>query len=211
MEHVLWGLESAVSFEQNVTTSSIISCPGVIYTSTCSSTISTNTTYIRNPNYPSSYTPSTTGTCTFTINKVSSDVCQLRLDFETFSGFVTTTPAGSCSDSFAASGQTGKDPPTICGTNTGYHSKYSLTSHNFDYCTHTSLLLSSDSAKLCRKQKIYQIYPSKYFGNGQFLLCKIYTVLELMLLEATHAIWNQKPLDCDYLNFMNITYTIILK
>merc|ERR1719245_758076 len=36
----------------------------VIYTSTCSSTISTNTTYIRNPNYPSSYTPSTTGTCT---------------------------------------------------------------------------------------------------------------------------------------------------
>ena len=55
--------------------------------------------------------------------KVSPDVCQLRLDFETFSGFLTTTPAGSCSDSFAAAGQTGKDPPTICGTNTDYHSE----------------------------------------------------------------------------------------
>ena len=55
--------------------------------------------------------------------KVSPDVCQLRLDFETFSGFLTTTPAGSCSDSFVAAGQTGKDPPTICGTNTDYHSE----------------------------------------------------------------------------------------
>ena len=61
--------------------------------------------------------------CELTICKCATDVCQLRLDFETFSGFLTTTPAGSCSDSFAAAGQTGKDPPTICGTNTDYHSE----------------------------------------------------------------------------------------
>ena len=29
---------------------------------------------------------------------------------------------GACSDSFAAAGQTGSNPPSICGTNTGYHS-----------------------------------------------------------------------------------------
>ena len=95
----------------------------VITTSTCSASISANTTYIRNPGYPSSYTPSSSGSCTYTINKVSDDICQLRLDFQTFSGFTTTTPNGGCSDSFAVAGQTGKDPPTICGTNTGYHSK----------------------------------------------------------------------------------------
>ena len=101
----------------------------MITSSTCSSSVSTNTTYIRNSGYPSSYTPTTTGSCTFTINKVSADVCQLRLDFQTMSGFATTTPAGACSDSFAAAGQTGKNPPTICGTNTGYHSKWPASLH----------------------------------------------------------------------------------
>jgi len=93
----------------------------VIYTSTCGATVTTNTTYIRNPSYPSSYTPSSTGSCTHTIDKVSDDVCQLRLDFQTMSGFATSTTAGLCSDSFAAAGQTGVDPPSICGTNTNYH------------------------------------------------------------------------------------------
>ena len=47
----------------------------------------------------------------------------LRLDFQTFSGF-TTTGTNTCQDIFTAAGQTGKNPPNICGTNTGYHSKF---------------------------------------------------------------------------------------
>merc|ERR1712141_547218 len=93
----------------------------VIYTTTCGTSISTNTTYIRNPNYPSSYTASSASTCTYTFSKVSDDICQLRLDFQTFSGFATSTTAGSCYDTLAVAGQTGVDPPSICGTNTGYH------------------------------------------------------------------------------------------
>jgi len=93
----------------------------VIYTTTCGTAISTNTTYIRNPGYPSSYTASSASTCTYTFNKVSADICQLRLDFQTFSGFATSTTAGSCYDTLAMAGQTGVDPPSICGTNTGYH------------------------------------------------------------------------------------------
>ena len=94
----------------------------VISTSSCGSTISTNTTYIRNPTYPSGYKPSSASTCSFTINKMSDDICQLRLDFQTFTGFVIDATSAVCTDSFAVAGQTGKDPPTICGTNTGYHS-----------------------------------------------------------------------------------------
>ena len=58
------------------------------------------------------------------VPKISDDICQLRLDFQTFSGFATTTPTGTCSDYMSAAGQTGRDPPDICGTNTDYHSKY---------------------------------------------------------------------------------------
>jgi len=93
----------------------------VIYSSTCGTSITTNTTYIRNPGYPSSYTASSASTCTYTFSKVSDDICQLRLDFQTFSGFATSTTAGSCYDTMAVAGQTGVDPPSICGTNTGYH------------------------------------------------------------------------------------------
>ena len=77
------------------------------------------------PGYPSSYTASSAGTCSYTIKKVSDDICQLRLDFQTFTGFLAPT-TGACADKFAAAGQTGKNPPTICGANTGYHSKRKL-------------------------------------------------------------------------------------
>lgn len=92
----------------------------LITTSTCSSTISNNNTYITNPGFPSTYTPSATGTCIFTVKKCSDDVCQLRLDFQTFTGF-TAASTGACTDKFDVSTNTGVNPPTICGTNTGYH------------------------------------------------------------------------------------------
>merc|ERR1719435_490885 len=75
----------------------------LITTSTCGSTVTTNTSYIRNPNYPSSYTPTSTGSCEIKVSKCSDDVCQLRIDFQTMSGFAASV--GVCSDSFAAAGQ----------------------------------------------------------------------------------------------------------
>ena len=56
------------------------------------------------------------------IKKASDDICQLRLDFQTFNGFVVGA-SGACTDTFAVAGQSGKNPPSICGTNTGYHSR----------------------------------------------------------------------------------------
>merc|ERR1711997_544445 len=95
----------------------------VVSTSTCGSSLSSNITYIRNPGYPSSYTPTSAGTCSFTINKASDDICQLRLDFQTMSGYTTgTTVVGECTaTSLEVTGQTGSNPPKVCGTNTGYH------------------------------------------------------------------------------------------
>jgi len=117
----------------------------IITTSTCGSTISTNTSYIRNPNYPSSYTPSSTGTCTFTINKCSADVCQVRLDFQTLSGFDET--GGVCSDKLAIEGQTGSDPPTVCGTTTGQHMYAEIGATSSDTATVTLTYGSTSAAK----------------------------------------------------------------
>jgi len=104
--------------------------------STCGSTVNYNNTYIQNPGYPSTYTPTATGTCLYTINKASSDVCQLRLDFQTFSGFSVTT-AGIKTDSMAVAGKTGTNPPSISGTNTGYHMYVDIGADSGDTATVT--------------------------------------------------------------------------
>lgn len=110
--------------------------------STCGSTISNNVTYITNPGFPAAYT--TTGDCKYTVTKCSDNICQLRLDFDTLALGVATGPAvattcfGCCgsactsdciansaiatvTDSLTVAGQTGVNPPVICGINTGYH------------------------------------------------------------------------------------------
>jgi len=120
----------------------------VVSTSSCSSTISTNTTYIQNPGYPSSFTPTSAGTCMFTVNKCSDDVCQLRLDFQTMTGLDLDTAAdGACSDSFATAGQTGSNPPTICGTNTGYHMYTEFGATSTDTVSLTLTYASTTTAK----------------------------------------------------------------
>lgn len=70
------------------------------------STINQNCTYIRNPGYPSAY--GGTSGVSYTINKCSSDICWLRLDFESFTiqGLGATTETengGECLDSFTVS------------------------------------------------------------------------------------------------------------
>jgi len=115
----------------------------VISTSTCGATISTNTSYIRNPGYPSTYSPTSAGTCVFNINKCSDDICQLRLDFETFTGYAVDTVTagiGACTDTFAAVGDSGVNPPTICGTNTGYHMYVEFGANSGDTVTITNTL-----------------------------------------------------------------------
>ncbi|XP_059097323.1 uncharacterized protein LOC131891710 [Tigriopus californicus] len=94
-------------------------------------TVTQNCSYIRNPNFPNPY--DSTSSVSYTIQKCSSSVCSLRLDFETFSiqgtgNTVETntlaappTLGGVCLDTFTATVNTGHRIPTICGQNTGHH------------------------------------------------------------------------------------------
>ncbi|XP_023327192.1 uncharacterized protein LOC111700493 [Eurytemora carolleeae] len=93
---------------------------------TCGGTVTHNQTYLQNPGYPSSYSISAATTCTYKFYRTSSDVCQIRLDFDAFdlgppidgnqkrcsgnTDLVTFTPAGAKTDGFA-----------LCGYNPGSH------------------------------------------------------------------------------------------
>merc|ERR1712038_571856 len=74
--------------------------------SSCGDSVSQNCTYITNPSYPTTYT--TTGSCTYTVAPLSSDICQMRLDFDNFD--ITETTAGVCTDSMVVTGPTGRNP-----------------------------------------------------------------------------------------------------
>ena len=104
----------------------------------CSSTSSENCTYFESNGF-------STGGCSATICPANNNVCQLRLDFETFviagpstatatfellngapnAGGGAATLASQCStDSFSVSNSFGGNFNTICGTNSNDHSTY---------------------------------------------------------------------------------------
>ena len=102
------------------------------------STISQNLTYIVNPSYPANYVPSSTpSTLTYTVNKCSTDICRIRLDYDLFvltAPLAAATTQGQCSTdvmTLATTAQTVVPTtttygqyPYLCGTNTGYHCEY---------------------------------------------------------------------------------------
>lgn len=96
--------------------------------------IDQNCTYILNPGYPQTYSDTTA--LKYTINKCSNEVCQVRLDFETFvilgPADTTETNGGPCTDKVIISGTSGNKSPDICGVNTGEHGNFLLIFSAFD-------------------------------------------------------------------------------
>lgn len=107
-------------------------------TATCGQQFSQNCTYFDSSTV-------STGSCAATICKCNTNVCQMRLDFNTFTitgpststtsigsqtaGSLTGTgatvsDASQClTDTFTVSSPGTTSPPVICGTNTGQHSQ----------------------------------------------------------------------------------------
>ena len=53
----------------------------------------------------------------------STDICQIRLDFDSVTMDQPDSTSGTCDDEVKATSPTSFSPPTICGTLTGTHSK----------------------------------------------------------------------------------------
>jgi len=95
----------------------------VVTIAACGGTVDKNSTYIANLGFT---TTSTTGvttaeTCTYTVNYCNDQICQLRLDFQTFDLKVGADGLVTGADRMTVTGPTGKNPPVITGLNTGYH------------------------------------------------------------------------------------------
>ena len=134
-----------------------------VFSISCGSTSSANNTYAL----VSSYKTSTdSDPCTYTFCKASSDVCKLRIDFDTM---VLATPVtyaanptaantylhgayiGDCTtDTLTVSNPGGSSPPTICGTNTGQHMWVPAS----DSCNQINIDIDTGTTSTTRKWQI---------------------------------------------------------
>jgi hypothetical protein len=85
----------------------------------CGGAFIQNCTYIANPSFPSVFTTENTP-CEYIAAPSSTEICQLRLDFDTFELGAPST-MGECTDMLTVTSPTGRNPPVICGTNNGLH------------------------------------------------------------------------------------------
>jgi len=117
----------------------------VLYLDTCGGTISNNRTYIRNPGYSSTYT--TAGTCTWTLAKCATNICQMRLDFDVNS-VSQPDSKGICNiDYFQGTpARTGRATPKICGENAGQH-MYVDAGANSDSSATFALVMTGNTAR----------------------------------------------------------------
>lgn len=120
------------------------------------STISENRTRLRNKEFPSHATATAATTIVYTINKMSSDICQLRLDFTTFviagpsntQESITIGTGENCMDTLRitttdATAWTSSNTGTLCGALTGEHLYVDLTHTATDAATMTLVTATS--------------------------------------------------------------------
>ena len=121
----------------------------VLYVSDCpSDNFQFNMTYIVNPGYPA--TTQTAGTCRYTLPKVSSDICRIRLDFVD-AVLADPSTAGLCTtDYFTATQKTGPTIPPICGTNTGQHIYLDAGAFSDTSATFSAVLTGTGTARKWR-------------------------------------------------------------
>jgi len=120
--------------------------------STATNAISENRTWIRNTEYPSYATATTAQSIKYTVSKMQTDICQMRLDFtmfqiagpaNTMEIIAGTTSYTHCTRDTMIITTTEKttegltDPGTICGSITGEHLYYDVTHTSSDQLTIT--------------------------------------------------------------------------
>lgn len=92
-------------------------------TQTSGSTVSQNCSYIQNPNFPNAY--GSEAAATYTIAKCATEICTLRLDFETFStgGPTSTSDTHAAIDTLTITTTPSQSLgiPLLAGENSGYH------------------------------------------------------------------------------------------
>lgn len=136
-------------------------------------TISENRTYLRNTNYPSYETKTAAQSIVYTIDKMQSDICQIRLDFVDFiiGGPVKSTEASAaysstaltlCTNDNLVISTTGKDlRGAICGAMKGEHLYIELSPTSSDKATLTLTTAVSTAVTPAIAQRVWDIKTSQ--------------------------------------------------
>jgi len=151
-------------------------CCVFLNTGAVTATITENRTRLRNAIYPSYQTDTTAKNIVYTVNKMKSDICQIRLDFDTFviaGPSVTTesiaTGVNNCQDSLVlsttdqTSTKTSPQLPVgvLCGALTGQHLYIDLSPTASDALTMTLDTLVSGTLTPAIAQRLWDIKVSQ--------------------------------------------------
>jgi len=138
-----------------------------VFNLACGESTTQNNTYAIISSYSTS---SDADPCTYTICKQNTDVCKLRIDFDTMvlaGPYPTTTVAaegpklGDCvTDTLTVSNAGGASPPIICGINTGQHMYVPAS----DACNTINIDVDTGTATTTRK---WQIKVTQYECGNQ--------------------------------------------
>jgi len=130
-----------------------------VFSISCGGSSSANNSYAIISSYSTS---SDDDPCTYTFCKTNSDVCKLRIDFDTMvltspntmtstAVYTDSTRVGDCgTDSLTVSNPGGPIPPTICGYNTGQHMFVPAS----DSCNQINIDIDTGSTSTTRKWQI---------------------------------------------------------
>merc|ERR550539_1971275 len=135
-----------------------------------SATIKENRTHVRNPEYPSYDTTTTAQSIVYTVSKMQSDICQVRLDFTTFliagpinseEQIVGATQNHHCTNDKVVIETTGNTGlwPTMCGALTGEHLYVELSPTATDSMTLTLTLATTPVPATA--QRVYDFQASQ--------------------------------------------------
>jgi len=146
-------------------------CCLFLNTAAATATISENRTHLRNSAYPSYETKTAAVSIVYTIKKMNTDICQIRLDFSKFiiGGPVLTTEKGAsvtastlCTNDNLVIGSTdGKLRGAICGAMTGEHLYVELSPDSTDTATLTLSTVISTSLLPATAQRVWDIQTSQ--------------------------------------------------
>merc|ERR1719443_1431846 len=130
-----------------------------VFSIACGGSSSANNSYAIMSSYSTS---SDADPCTYTFCKTTSDVCKLRIDFDTMvltgpntmsstAVYTDSTSVGDCgTDTLTISNPGGPKPPTICGYNTGQHMFVPAS----DGCNQINIDIDTGSTSTTRKWQI---------------------------------------------------------
>merc|ERR1712165_215180 len=150
-------------------------CCAFLNTAAVTSTISENRTRLRNTEFPSTQTATDAKSIIYTINKMSSDICQIRLDFNHFviggpANIVETIPVGTgthCTrDTLTITttditAVTSTRTSTLCGALTGEHLYIELSPTATDTATITLNTVITGTLTPTVAQRIWDIKTSQ--------------------------------------------------